>query len=61
MGFSSIAVPLLRSGNRLLGTVSVAGPTQVIQEQLTPLSRDLIDVSGEMRLKLKTLPEFILE
>ena len=61
MGFSSIAVPLLRSGNRLLGTVSVADPTQVIREQLTPLSRDLIDVSGEMRLKLKTLPEFILE
>lgn len=59
LGISSLAAPILYSKRKLLGTISVTAPTQIIRDYQEPISDDLINAGKKIASKIKNLPEFV--
>lgn len=58
LGISSIAAPILYDNHRLLGTISVTAPTQIILEQQEDIARDLIHAGKNISMQVVHLSEY---
>lgn len=59
LGISSIAAPILRTQNRLFGTVSITAPTQVLFNNFNNIAEDVTKAGSLISKKIQQTPEFM--